>query len=189
MSDLMLYFVVSPVVKQTGRRSLMDGRSIMGSGWKILERVLVLVVIAGFMAVPCKGAAGELKVQSGVNHGAAVDGASGIGAPVLIHVVVTAGGQPVINLGDTVGDGTAEINIPTPWTLRTVSTPSGGCILAPTQFVNGGKGLYTIVVVPPLSNPTGCAWVAGDYVYAVQIDKRKLGGTALGVLTIPAATQ
>ncbi len=150
----------------------------------VFKQGVVLVALMGFLAIPCIGVAGEVRVQTEVNHSFAVAGEQGIGNYALIHVVVTQAGKPVTNLGDSLGDGTDDINLPGAWTLKTLSTPKEGCNLTPVEFINSGKGVYTIEVLPPLSN-TGCSWVVGDYVYAVQISAKNAVGSGLGVLTIP----
>ena len=45
----------------------------------------------------------------------------------------------------------------------------GGCGVTVTQFVNQGAGLYDIRIVPFVGNPA-CAWLSGEYVYAVQLE-------------------
>ena len=45
-----------------------------------------------------------------------------------------------------------------------------------TEFLNQGGGLYDIRIVPFIDNPA-CAWLSGEYVYAIQLEfTRTIGG-------------
>lgn len=138
-----------------------------------------------------------LTVQTEGNASNASAGESGaaISSSALISVVVTnSQGAPVSNLGSSTGDGTSEIELPDGWTLSSdFNVPPGGCLMTPTQFNNDGDGIYTIRVVPFVDNQS-CTWLAGDYHYAVSIERREreressskkpFKGSGLGVLTI-----
>ena len=68
----------------------------------------------------------------------------------------------------------------------------GGCRASVTEFLNQGGGLYDIRIVPFIDNPA-CAWLSGEYVYAIQLEfTRTIGGETvvlqggtLGKLAIP----
>jgi hypothetical protein len=61
-----------------------------------------------------------------------------------------------------------------------------------TEFLNQGDGLYDIRIVPFVDNPA-CAWLSGEYVYAVRLEFMRtidgeavvLQGGALAKLIIP----
>jgi hypothetical protein len=113
----------------------------------------------------------ELLLQMQINRSNAAAGGSGanIGASALMTVLVTLDGAPVSDLGVTAGTGTSAINLPTGWTLTDgINVRPGGCRVSVTQFANEGNGLYDVRIVPYLPN-AACAWLSGEYVYAMQI--------------------
>lgn len=113
----------------------------------------------------------ELLVQMQINRSNATAGGSGanVGASALISVLVTLNGAPVPDLGATNGDEMSVINLPTGWTLSDAfNLRPGGCGVSVTQFVNLGRGIYDIRIVPLVAN-AACAWLSGEYIYAVQI--------------------
>jgi hypothetical protein len=63
-----------------------------------------------------------------------------------------------------------------------------GCNITVTEFMNFGGGLYNIRIVPSVQNPN-CAWLSGQYLYAVYINITNGNvirqGSALAKLTIP----
>jgi hypothetical protein len=137
----------------------------------------------------------ELLVQMQINRSNAAAGGSGadVSASALISVLVTLDGGPVADLGASAGNQTSAINLPAGWTLRDgFNVRPGGCGVSVTEFGNQGDGLYDIRIVPFLDNPA-CAWLSGEYVYAVQLEfTRTIGGETvvlqggtLGKLAIP----
>jgi hypothetical protein len=137
----------------------------------------------------------ELLVQMQINRSNATAGGSGadVSASALISVLVTLDGGPVADLGASAGNQTSAINLPAGWTLRDgFNVRPGGCGVSVTEFGNQGDGLYDIRIVPFLDNPA-CAWLSGEYVYAVQLEfTRTIGGETvvlqggtLGKLAIP----
>lgn len=137
----------------------------------------------------------ELLVQMQVNRSNADAGNSGatVASSALMSVLVTLDGVPVDDLGATVGNETSATALPPGWTLRDgFNVRPGGCGVTVTQFVNQGAGLYDIRIVPFVGNPA-CAWLSGEYVYAVQLeftrtidgDTVSLQGGTLAKLAIP----
>lgn len=135
----------------------------------------------------------ELLVQMQVNTGNAAAGDSGadIDASALMSVLVTQRGAPVGDLAPLgpIGDGTSSISLPPGWILHDgFSVTPFGCSSTVTEFINYGNGLYNIRIVPFLQNPN-CAWLAGQYLYAVSINVTSGNvvrqGSALAKLTIP----
>jgi hypothetical protein len=130
-----------------------------------------------------------------INHGNANVGDSGanVAASAMISVFVTLGGVPVTDLGASAGNQTSPISLPAGWTLKDgFNVRPGGCAVSVTEFGNQGAGIYDIRIVPFVGNPA-CAWLSGEYIYAVQIKVPRtisgktvvLQGGALGKLTIP----
>jgi hypothetical protein len=113
----------------------------------------------------------------------------------FISVVVTGErGEPLADLGDSVGDGSSPITLPAGWVLANTHVGGVGvpaCSFQPTVFLNGGfnniPGAYLIGVVP--AHPE-CTWESGEYHYVVRIDmsgpeNSGLLGSGLGKLTVP----
>lgn len=131
-------------------------------------------------------------LQTKGNASEAVAGESGFGLTesAMISVVITRqNSRPATNFGSDVGDGSAAIPLPSGWSLTSdFNLPPLGCAMIPTQFDNVGNGVYTIRVAAD----AGCPWVAGEYHYAVGLNKSvKIGrdkvnfrGTTLGSLKI-----
>ena len=137
----------------------------------------------------------ELLVQMQINRGNATAGGSGanVSASALISVLVTMRGEPVDDLGASVGTQTSPVSLPAGWTLTDgFNVRPGGCGVSVTEFGNQGHGLYYIRVVPFVDNPA-CAWLSGEYLYAIQLEFPRtidgetvvLRGGALGKLAIP----
>jgi hypothetical protein len=137
----------------------------------------------------------ELLVQMQINRGNAAAGGSGANVPAsaLMSVLVTLNGEPVADLGASAGNQTSAINLPAGWTLQDgFNVRPGGCNVSVTEFLNLGAGLYDIRIVPFIDNPA-CAWLSGEYVYAIQLEfTRTIGGQTvvlqggtLGKLAIP----
>jgi hypothetical protein len=137
----------------------------------------------------------ELLVQMQINRGNATAGGSGanVSASAMISVLITMKGDPVDDLGASVGTQTSAVSLPAGWTLRDgFNVRPGGCGVSVTEFLNQGDGLYDIRIVPFVDNPA-CAWLSGEYVYAVQLEFMRaidgetvvLQGGALAKLTIP----
>lgn len=137
----------------------------------------------------------ELLVQMQINRGNATAGGSGANVPAsaLMSVLVTLNGEPVADLGANTGNQTSAINLPAGWTLRDgFNVRPGGCGVSVTEFLNQGEGLYDIRIVPFIDNPA-CAWLSGEYVYAIQLEFTRtidgktvvLQGGTLGKLAIP----
>jgi hypothetical protein len=119
-------------------------------------------------------AAHELLVQMQINTGNADAGDAGADVPssALISVLVTHQGAPVNDLAPAgaIGDQTSPINLPPGWSLHSgFNVSPGGCIATVTEFSNLANGLYNIRIVPFTQNPN-CAWLSGQYLYAVSID-------------------
>ena len=103
----------------------------------------------------------ELLVQMQINRGNASAGGSGanVSASAMISVLVTMRGEPVDDLGASVGTQTSAISLPAGWTLRDgFNVRPGGCNISVTEFSNQGGGLYDIRIVPFVGNPAwrGC---------------------------------
>lgn len=137
----------------------------------------------------------ELLVQMQINRSNATAGGSGANVPAsaMISVLVTMRGEPVDDLGASVGTQTSAVTLPGGWTLRDgFNVRPGGCGISVTEFGNQGDGIYDIRIVPFLGNPA-CAWLSGEYVYAIQLEFPRtidgetvvLRGGALGKLAIP----
>ena len=137
----------------------------------------------------------ELLVQMQINRSNATPGGSGanVSASAMISVLVTMKGDPVDDLGASVGTQTSAVSLPAGWTLRDgFNVRPGGCGVSVTEFLNQGGGLYDIRIVPFVENPA-CAWLSGEYVYAVQLEFMRtidgeavvLQGGALATLAIP----
>ena len=137
----------------------------------------------------------ELLVQMQINRSNATAGGSGANVPAsaMISVLVTMRGEPVDDLGASVGTQTSAVTLPGGWTLRDgFNVSPGGCGISVTEFGNQGDGIYDIRIVPFLGNPA-CAWLSGEYVYASQLEFPRtidgetvvLRGGALGNLAIP----
>jgi hypothetical protein len=137
----------------------------------------------------------ELLVQMQINRSNATAGGSGanVAASAIISVLVTLEGVPVTDLGANAGNQNSAINLPTGWTLTDgFNVRPGGCGVSVTEFGNQGAGIYDIRIVPFVGN-AACAWLSGEYIYAVQIKvSRTIGGRtvvlqggALGKLIIP----
>ena len=136
----------------------------------------------------------ELLVQMQINRSNATPGGSGanVAASALMSVLVTLDGEPVDDLGATVGDQVSAISLPAGWTLRDgFNVAPGGSGVSVTEFVNQSEGLYDIRIVPFIDNPA-CVWLSGEYVYAILLEfTRTIGGATvvlrgatLGKLTI-----
>ncbi|HLE87812.1 MAG TPA: hypothetical protein VI727_09140 [Candidatus Brocadiaceae bacterium] len=169
---------------------------------KVVRFLFVLSALFTFM-IPGIVMAGNslLTIQTDGNASNASAGESGatISSSALISVVVTNSlGAAVSNLGSSTGDGTSEIALPNGWTLSTgFNVPPGACLMTPTEFNNDGGGIYTIRVVPFVSNES-CTWLEGKYHYVVSIERKGSGesgeredsgkkpfkGSGLGVLAI-----
>jgi hypothetical protein len=135
----------------------------------------------------------ELLVQMQINTGNAAAGDSGasIDSSATISVLVTQRGAPVGDLAPLgpIGDGSSQIGLPPGWLLRDgFSVRPFGCSITVTEFINFGGGLYNIRIVPFVQNPN-CAWLSGQYLYAVYINVTSGNvirqGSALAKLTIP----
>jgi hypothetical protein len=137
----------------------------------------------------------ELLVQMQINRSNADAGDSGatVDASAMISVLITQDGVPVTDLGANAGNQTSAINLPAGWTLSDgFSVRPFGCGVSVTEFLNQGAGIYDIRIVPFVGNPA-CAWLSGEYIYAVQIKvTRTIGGKSvvlqggtLGKLIIP----
>jgi hypothetical protein len=152
---------------------------------KSMHYVGVFALLA-FLLLPYEGQAAEVLVQALGTAGNANAGDSGaaISSSAIISVLVTSKGKPVSNLGESVGDGTYEISLPTGWGLDFRIVAPGGCSVSVTAFNNWGDGLYSIRIVPYLGTPA-CAWKSGDYHYVIQILTSKYSGMSLVSLTIP----
>jgi hypothetical protein len=140
--------------------------------------------------MPSLAAAVGVEVQTQANRGLAVEGGTEF---ILISVVVTrdSSGAPVSNLGPSVPLDPDGISLPAGWTLESgFNVRPGGCLLTPTEFTNLGNGLYDIRVVPFVANPN-CAWLAGEYLYAVRLNVTvgtvTFQGSGLGKYEIPSA--
>jgi hypothetical protein len=124
----------------------------------------------------------ELLVQMQINRSNATAGGSGanVSASAMISVLVTMKGDPVDDLGASVGTQTSAVSLPAGWTLRDgFNVRPGGCGVSVTEFLNQGDGLYDIRIVPFVDNPA-CAWLSGEYVYAVQLEfTRTIAGEAV----------
>ncbi len=137
----------------------------------------------------------ELLVQMQINRSNATAGDSGANVPAsaLISVLVTMRGEPVDDLGANVGTQTSAVSLPAGWTLRGgFNVRPGGCDISVTEFINQSDGLYGIRIVPFVGN-AACAWLSGEYLYAIQLEFQRtvdgetvvLQGGALGKLIIP----
>lgn len=154
----------------------------------LISGILLLAPLAAVAGGPV-GAT----LQTNGNAGAAAAGESGFGLTesALISVVVTRQNSlPATTFGSDVGDGSAAITLPTGWSLTSnFNLPAGGCTMTPTQFDHVVSGIYTIRVA---AADALCPWVAGEYHYAVGLNKDvKIGhdhvnfrGTTLGNLEI-----
>ena len=124
----------------------------------------------------------ELLVQAKINRSNAVAGGKGanIAASALMTVMVTLDGVPVADLAVNTGDGTSGIVIPAGWTLVDgINVRPGGCNVTITEFDNQGNGLYDIRMVPYVGNSV-CAWLSGEYIYAIQLKfTRTIGGRSV----------
>jgi hypothetical protein len=131
------------------------------------------------MRKPHHASHGELLVQVQINRSNAIAGGSGanVSASALMSVLVTLNGEPVDDLGTNAGNQTSAISLPAGWTLRDgFNVRPGGCGVSVTEFLNQGGGLYDIRIVPFVGNPA-CAWLSGEYVYAIQLEfTRTIGG-------------
>ena len=136
----------------------------------------------------------ELLVQMQINRSNAAAGGSGanVGASAIISVLVTLDGVPVTNLGANSGNQNSVTNLPAGWTLLDgFNVRPGGCDVSVTEFLNEGNGIYDIRIVPFVGT-AACAWLSGEYIYALQIKVSRtragrtvvLQGSALGKLTI-----
>ncbi len=139
------------------------------------------------------GTTNELLVQMQINTGNAAAGDSGasVDSSALMSVLVTQRGAPVGDLAPLgpIGDQTSSISLPPGWILHDgFSVRAGGCDITVTEFINYGNGLYNIRIVPFVQNPN-CAWLSGQYLYAVSINVTSGNvirqGSALAKLTIP----
>lgn len=166
---------------------------IKQNGWTRINSAMVVASLFGLLMFPSLAEAAPVTVETLANKGNAAPGESGatIASSALISVLVTrANGEPITNLGASVGNGTAAIALPTGWALQTgFNVPPGGCLLTPTQFFNSGSGIYSIRVVPFVNNPA-CSWLSGDYHYVVQLQIPSSGGvtlrgSGLGVIKLP----
>jgi hypothetical protein len=135
----------------------------------------------------------ELRVQMQINTGNAAAGDSGanVDSSAVMSVLVTQRGVPVGDLAPfgQIGDQTSSINMPPGWTLHDgFNVRPFGCNISVTEFTNFGNGLYNIRIVPSLQNPS-CAWLSGQYIYAVSISVTSGNvvrqGSTLAKLTIP----
>lgn len=136
----------------------------------------------------------ELLVQMQINRSNATAGSSGanVAASAVVSVLVTREGEPVADLGASIGTQTSAITLPVGWTLRDgFNVRPGGCGVTVTEFSNQGGGLYDLRIVPFVDNPA-CTWLSGEYVYAIQLefvraidgDMVSLAGGTLAKLTI-----
>jgi hypothetical protein len=126
----------------------------------------------------------ELLVQMQINRSNANAGDSGanVAASAIISVLVTLDGAPVPNLGASAGNQTSAISLPAGWTLADgFNLRPGGCGVSITEFTNQSAGIYDIRIVP-FVNTAACAWLSGEYIYAVQINvSRTIGGRTVGL--------
>ncbi|MGH8532808.1 MAG: hypothetical protein ACREV1_08835 [Gammaproteobacteria bacterium] len=150
-----------------------------------------ILLLTPLVAVAGGPVGATLQTQGNAGAAAALESGFGLTESALISVVVTRqNSRPATNFGSDVGDGSAAITLPTGWSLTsTFNLPAGGCAMMPTQFDNVGSGVYTIRVAADAA----CPWVAGEYHYAVGLNKDvKIGhdkinfrGTTLGSVVIP----
>lgn len=156
-----------------------------------IKHALFIGLFAAVFMLPSMSEAANVKVQTESIVGNASAGESGanIASSAMISVVVTNDrrGNPVSNLGASVGNGTSAVTLPAGWNLTTIVVPPGGCLMTPTQFNNHRNGIYTIRVVPFVTNPN-CRWLAGEYNYAVRVNvpvgNKTFKGSGLGKLII-----
>jgi len=151
----------------------------------------LLLLLSFPLAAEKKDRPEPINIQTFAAASNAVAGGNGYAA---ISVLVTGErGEPLADLGDSVGDGTTAIDLPAGWALRSPHVAPGGCSLSPVAFLNGGfdhtPGAYLIIAVPWAPNPV-CSWVSGEFHYVVRIDTSTpespgLQGSGLGKLIVP----
>jgi hypothetical protein len=118
------------------------------------------------------------------NHGVAGNAAAGdqgVGnqeAAAIFLQVTDAKGKGLDSLGDTVGNGSGVVNLPTGWSMVVVTGP--GAAPASTQFVNFGGGTYSIRL-SSIDQP----WASGDYFIRLAFQNSAFRGSTLVKVTIP----
>lgn len=150
------------------------------------KKQIAMGLMGVLLALPLSVRAGEILTQTVADAFEAQDGESGTNtsARARITVVMTNKGKVVDQQGNTTGNGTTEIGLPSGWTLTVYGFPTAGCEFVPVKFTNEGAGVYTIEVLPPPDTPA-CVWHSGQYTYVVQFAKGSSRGSSLGHLTIP----
>lgn len=164
----------------------------MNCSIKLKNRALMSVSMLGLLsfASPTYAAPSTVQTYANPSNASAGEFGASVASSALISVLVTnADGNPLTNLGASIGNGTAAITLPSGWSLlQGFNVPPGGCLVTPTQFSNSNNGVYTIRVVPFTSNAS-CKWLSGDYHYVVKlsvpISTITYNGSGLGVLKIP----
>jgi hypothetical protein len=155
-----------------------------------MVKKVVGLAASGLMLIPFGAIAGGpigASLQTNVNE---QDAEADNSNPVKFSVLLTQNnGLPAPNLG---GAGTG---LPQGWYFRAdFNGPSLGCILDNDDVVGFEYeywGIYTFELAPA----TNCsAWLAGEYHYAITINKVGRGGgrfrgSALGSFVIPEAPQ
>ena len=107
-----------------------------------------------------------------------VDAAAGGTNSAMLSVVVTSSNsRPADSLAANVGDGSAQISLPTGWSLTAdFNNPTLAlCGFIPTQFTNEGGGIYTIQV-----EPDGCNWATGEFHYVIELTRNRGNGNGNG---------
>ena len=152
---------------------------------RALVAALLAVALAATMLFASQGEAdaGALpthvigaEVETEMNRGTAAAGNTGW---ALMSVLVTKSRtqKPLSNIANSVARNDSGITVPARFVFDDLTVAPGGCAVTPTEFINSGGGVYHIRFAPFVGNPS-CEWLAGDYVYEVEV--KGPGGAVIG---------
>lgn len=132
-----------------------------------LTAALLLSAQADARAVVAAKNVVGFEIDTETNASQAVAGGTGT---VIVSMLVTNSRtqKPVTGLSNSIAPNAAGITLPSKVFLTDVTVAPGGCKVTPTAFNNHGRGVYSISMVPFVGN-VACKWIAGDYVFIIQV--------------------
>lgn len=176
----------------------------MTRGFTYPHRSMALGCVLGFLLLPSLGEATTALIQT-TGHPQGAAAGNDVPARLSVLFVNPVDGARLSDLATGVGDGSAEITLPTGWALssRFNSAESEGlqagpsgiqqifCQMRPFRLERHFDGVFVIQVRPHAAT-ANCVgqWRSGEYHYQISLDNVSDGtttfsGSGLGVLVIP----